>query len=191
MTRLEDLVFPTLWIAWGAYWWAAARDVKSTVRHEPFGSRLLHLVPLAVAAALLAVQTFPALPWLNARWVPATPWTVWIGAAMLAGGLAFTVWARRTLGRNWSATVTLKQDHALVVEGPYRLVRHPIYTGLLLGFAGSALARGDARGILVVVIVVLALWRKLRLEERWMVERFGADYDDYRRRVPALVPFVR
>jgi protein-S-isoprenylcysteine O-methyltransferase Ste14 len=77
-----------------------------------------------------------------------------------------------------------------VTSGPYRFVRHPIYTGLLLAFIGSALARGDWRGVLAVAIAFAALWRKLRIEERWMREEFGAAYEEYARRVAALVPFV-
>jgi protein-S-isoprenylcysteine O-methyltransferase Ste14 len=94
------------------------------------------------------------------------------------------------IGTNWSGTVTIKQGHELVTTGPYALVRHPIYTGLLLALAGSALARGEWRGALAVLIALLALWRKLRLEEHWMREQFGEAYRAYSRRVAALVPFI-
>ncbi len=164
-------------------------NVKASARREPLGSRLLHVVPLAVAALLLWVPSVP-LPWLNIRFIPWAEWGFWVGAALAAAGLLFTVWARRHLGRNWSGIVTVKQDHELVVSGPYGYVRHPIYTGLLLAFVGSALARGEWRGVLAVLIVFLALWRKLRLEERWMVEQFGAQYRAYSGRVAALVPLV-
>jgi protein-S-isoprenylcysteine O-methyltransferase Ste14 len=103
-------------------------------------------------------------------------------------GLLIAVWARVHLARNWSGTVTIKRDHELIASGPYAYVRHPIYTGLLVAFIGSAMARGEWRGVLAVVIVWAALWRKLRLEERWMVERFGHQYTAYKRRVPALLP---
>jgi protein-S-isoprenylcysteine O-methyltransferase Ste14 len=105
--------------------------------------------------------------------------------------MLFSVWARVHLGGNWSGIVTIKHGHELIADGPYAIVRHPIYTGLLVAFMGSAMARGDWRGVLVVLIVWWALWRKLRLEERWMVERFGQQYETYRRRVPALVPFCK
>ena len=94
------------------------------------------------------------------------------------------------IGRNWSGTVTFKEGHELVTTGPYALVRHPIYTGLLLAFIGSAVGRGEWRGVLAVFIAFLALWRKLRLEERWMREQFGDAYDAYARRVAALVPYL-
>ena len=182
-------VFPALWIAWIGYWWVMARDVKAVARQESDGSRLLHVVPLVLAALLLwpdhvgvAALDRPIGAW--------SPWRFWCGALITAVGLVFSVWARRQLGRNWSATVTVKQDHELVETGPYRLVRHPIYTGLLLGFIGSALARGAWSGVLAVVIVIAALWRKLRLEERWMQDQFGDRYVAYRQRVAALIPFL-
>jgi len=91
---------------------------------------------------------------------------------------------------NWSQAVTLKEDHELITSGPYALVRHPIYTGLLIAFAGSAIARGEWRGLLAVALVFVALWRKLKLEERWMRSHFGEAYETYSRRVSALLPYV-
>jgi len=180
-------LFPALWLAWACYWWLGARRTKATERHEPLASRLLHLVPLALVVALLFSERVP-LPWLARRFLPWAPWQFAVAAAITAAGLAFTVWARRHLGRNWSATVTIKQDHELIDSGPYALVRHPIYTGLLLAIAGSGFARDDWRGVIAVLLAWAALWRKLRFEERWMRERFGERYAAYCRRVPALVP---
>jgi protein-S-isoprenylcysteine O-methyltransferase Ste14 len=94
------------------------------------------------------------------------------------------------LGKNWSGTVTIKEGHELIMSGPYAVVRHPIYTGLLLAFLGSALARGDWRAVLAFALAAAALWRKLRFEERWMRAQFGDAYAAYARRVSALVPFV-
>ena len=187
MMLFQSLFFPTLWLLWLGYWLVAAVGAKRTERRESPMSRLLHLLPLALAAWLLWVRQLP-WHWLQRSLIPWSPLLFWIGAAVTVAGLLFTVWARVYLGRNWSATVTLKQDHELVQGGPYALVRHPIYTGLLLGFIGSALARDEWRGVLAVLIAGLALWRKFRLEERWMIERFGTAYRDYARRVPALIP---
>jgi len=129
---------------------------------------------------------------LGDRFLPVVSWRVWgvVGVALNFAGLLFTVWARVHLGRNWSGAVTLKQDHELITSGPYRIVRHPIYTGLLLAFAGLAVARGEWRSILGLVIMALSFWLKLRIEERLMVEQFGSAYETYRRRVNALIPFV-
>jgi protein-S-isoprenylcysteine O-methyltransferase Ste14 len=182
-------LFTALWLSWGATWWALSRHVSPATRQESVASRLAHLVPLMVALWLLAMPRLP-LPPLDSRWLLWRPWTFWLGAMLTTAGLLFSVWARLHLGRHWSATVTLKQGHELITSGPYALVRHPIYTGLLLGFVGSAIALGEVRGLLAVAIVFAALWRKLRLEERWMVERFGPSYQAYAGRVAALVPWI-
>jgi protein-S-isoprenylcysteine O-methyltransferase Ste14 len=86
--------------------------------------------------------------------------------------------------------VTLKEGHELIISGPYARVRHPIYTGLLLAFIGSAMAIGEWRAVLAFALASLAFWRKLRLEERLMHEQFGENYQAYCQRVPALIPFV-
>jgi protein-S-isoprenylcysteine O-methyltransferase Ste14 len=178
-----------LWVAWMAYWWISARNVKQTIRHERVGSRLAHMIPLAVAAWLIAAPRLPGDA-LSGRLLPATLTGYLIGTAITAVGLGFSVWARVHLGCNWSGTVTVKQGHELVRSGPYRFVRHPIYTGLLLAFAGSAFARGEWRGVLACAIASAALWRKLRLEERWLEETFGEAYARYRSEVAALIPFM-
>jgi protein-S-isoprenylcysteine O-methyltransferase Ste14 len=157
-------------------------------RRESSGSRLLHVLPLLLAVGLLWSKRIP-VALLNERLFPWVPWEFWIAALITAAGLLFTVWARVYLGRNWSGVVTIKQGHELIDTGPYALVRHPIYTGLLVAFIGSAVALGEWRGLLAVLIAWAALWRKLRLEERWMTERFGEQYVAYCQRVPALVPF--
>jgi protein-S-isoprenylcysteine O-methyltransferase Ste14 len=188
-TSIHRWLFPALWFGWAFYWWLTSRDVKETTRREPVLSRMAHLGPMLLGAALIWAPRL-GVPALDARFMPWAPWQFWVGAAAAASGIAFAVQARRHIGRNWSAIVTLKQDHELVTSGPYALVRHPIYTGLLLGFLGSAFALGQWRGLLAVAIVALALLRKYRLEERWMRERFGVVYDAYRARVKALVPFL-
>jgi protein-S-isoprenylcysteine O-methyltransferase Ste14 len=178
----------TLWVAWTTYWLVASRTAKQDRRQESALSRALHIVPLMIAAWLLWTPHLSGV--LGERFLPDAPATFWIGFALTALGLLFTVWARVVLGRNWSGIVTVKQDHELITAGPYRFVRHPIYTGLLAAFAGSAIARGEWRGVLAVLIVFAGLWRKLKLEERWMIETFGDAYVRYREKVRALIPFV-
>jgi protein-S-isoprenylcysteine O-methyltransferase Ste14 len=184
-----EYAVPGLWVAWLLYWWAAARDVKVTRRRETIASRLGHVLPLVIAAWMIAASRLPA-DLLGGRFLPATLPVYLFGVAVLAAGLAFTVWARVVLGRNWSGTVTLKEGHELIRSGPYRFVRHPIYTGLLVAFAGSAIARGEWRGLVALAIAFFALWRKLKLEERWLGETFGEAYERYRADVPALIPFL-
>jgi len=178
-----------LWVAWIVYWWASSRNVKTTVRHESVPSRLAHVIPLAIGAWMIGASRMPGGV-LTGRLLPASVWIFFAGVIIVAAGLGFTVWARIHLGRNWSGTVTLKEGHELIVTGPYRFVRHPIYSGLLLAFVGSAIARGEWRGVAAVALAFAALWGKLKLEERWLGEAFGEAYARYRAEVAALIPFV-
>jgi protein-S-isoprenylcysteine O-methyltransferase Ste14 len=180
-------LFPLMWAAWALYWTLSARNAKATARREPLWSRLAHIGPLILAAWLLAARHMPG-GWLEEPLPFAGLGAYWTGAVLAVLGFAITAWARVHLGRNWSGTVTVKQGHELVRSGPYAWARHPIYTGLLLALVGSALARGEWRGVLALAIAFAALWRKLRLEERWMGETFGAAYEAYKREVKALVP---
>ena len=180
-----QVVIPALWLAWLLYWIMAAADVKPTLWRETLASRLFHRVPLTLAAILLA----PLEPIMTARWLPQGPLFPFLGAIMVAVGLGFAIWARRHLGGNWSGLVTLKEDHSLIQTGPYKYVRHPIYTGLLLAFVGSAVAIGEWRGILSVALALLAFVLKIRLEEVGMRKTF-AEYERYQRTTAALIPFV-
>jgi protein-S-isoprenylcysteine O-methyltransferase Ste14 len=185
---LFSALFLLMWGGWLAVWIAMARGVKEAAQSETAVSRLSHVGPLFIAAYLLAVRV--PLPLLNTRFVPLAIWPAALGAALTFAGLAFSLWARFTIAANWSSDVQLKRDHELIVEGPYRWVRHPIYTGVLLMFVGTALAVGEWRGMLAAVIAAASFWRKLRLEESFMRRQFGEAYARYAARVPALIPFV-
>jgi protein-S-isoprenylcysteine O-methyltransferase Ste14 len=189
MTFASRYLFHILWLGWAGYWWVASFNVKTTARREPLQSRLSHIVPLALAVVLLWLPQSP-IQAFDGRFLSIAVWPFWVGAALTLAGLLFTVWARVHLGRNWSGTITVKQDHALITSGPYGFVRHPIYTGLLLALIGTALARGEWRGVVAVALALWAFWRKLRIEERWMREQFGSAYEEYSGRVAALIPFV-
>ncbi len=189
MTQPIPFLVPALWIAWVIYWTVSAAKVKATARSESFWSRAGHGAPLIVAVILFALPTLPA-GFLFERMFPFGAVTYWTGVTIEVAGLTFAIWARVFLGRNWSATVTIKHDHELVRGGPYRWVRHPIYTGLLFALVGTAIARGEWRGVLAVAIVFASAWRKLKIEERWLRETFGADYAKYQAEVAALIPFL-
>ena len=182
------IVMPALWVAWLGYWWYSARDVKPTRIHEPLGWMLRHRIPVAIGALLFAAPRW-APRVLRGRFLPHSSVFLILGTAMLAAGLGFSVWARRHLGRNWSARVVVKEDHALIRTGPYRYVRHPIYTGLLLAFLGSAVIVGEWRGLLGMAFFGLSFAVKSRQEEARMTEVFP-EYEEYRRRTAALVPGV-
>jgi protein-S-isoprenylcysteine O-methyltransferase Ste14 len=124
------------------------------------------------------------------RFLPLTPLGAYIGLAVTTTGLAFSIWARFYLGRNWSAFITVKEDHKLVRSGPYAIVRHPIYSGFMLATLGTAIAYGQVAGLISVALIVGAWGYKSRLEETAMTEQFGQEYERYRREVKGLVPLL-
>jgi protein-S-isoprenylcysteine O-methyltransferase Ste14 len=179
-----------LWLAWLLYWLVSAVTAKPTQRRESLASRLSHMLPLAIGVYLIVSPRLP-IPWLSAPLLPPGPARYGLALTLVAAGLAFTVWARVHLGKNWSGTVTQKAGHELVRSGPYAYVRHPIYTGLLAALLGGAVALGEPRGFLGVLIVLAAFGHKLRIEEGFMRELFPGEYPRYMSEVPALVPFTR
>jgi protein-S-isoprenylcysteine O-methyltransferase Ste14 len=190
MHTVHANLISTLWLLWLAIWTLFAFRTKRVVRVETRTSRLSHLVPLGIGVALLTSDRF-AGPMLATRIYPLTDGTFWFGAALVALGLGFAVWARVHLAGNWSGTVTLKQDHDLIRSGPYRLTRHPIYTGILLAVLGSAIALAEWRGIVALALIALAFLRKIDIEEGFLTARFGEAYLRYRAEVPALIPWSR
>jgi protein-S-isoprenylcysteine O-methyltransferase Ste14 len=189
LSSVHGVPFAILWLAWLAYWFFAALNVKATRRQERVGSLLLNRRLLAIGALLLAFEGQP-LPWLSEHFLPFSMAFYWIGLVMLATGLALAVWARRHLGRNWSGIVTVKQDHELIRSGPYALMRHPIYTGLLLAILGTAVAIGEWRSLIAFALITVGFVLKFKTEERFMSETFGERYARYRAEVRALIPFV-
>jgi protein-S-isoprenylcysteine O-methyltransferase Ste14 len=187
MQALRDYSIAGLWLVWLIYWIIAARGGKPIRRHEGSASRLSHLLPLAFGLALLLPRHLPD-GWLTFRVVPPGTFWFWMGFVLVAVGLGFAIAARIWLGGNWSGVVTLKEDHALIRSGPYRWVRHPIYTGLLVALLGSVIALGEARGLIALLLFAVAFLRRVTIEERLLGEEFGSVYSRYRRDVPALVP---
>lgn len=186
---VEQSLIPGMWLCWALYWWIAARGAKRNQWRESRWSRLLHGIPLVLAFLLLSPSQARFGGAMHGRVFAV--YAYWFGAALTAAGLSFAVWARLHLGRNWSGTITIKVEHELITSGPYGIVRHPIYTGMLFGFVGSAIAVGRWRGVLAVALVALAIWRRVHLEEGAMRRQFGAAYEHYARRVAAVIPCIR
>ncbi|MGC1781547.1 MAG: isoprenylcysteine carboxylmethyltransferase family protein [Acidobacteriaceae bacterium] len=178
-----------IWIVFAVFWLLAAFAQKRSVRRQSAGSRRFQvaIIALAVAPFYLPVSQLGVL---YRRFLPNSPGIQNFGLLLLLLGLGFAVWARFALGRNWSGMVTVKQDHVLITRGPYAWVRHPIYTGILLALLGTALVGGSFANLVAAALVTLALWWKLRIEERFMLETFGEQYTSYRQRVKALIPYV-
>lgn len=179
------------WVSVLGYWLWSARSAKRAVSQEPLAVRLaVYWLPLAVAVVLLGPGPWFGHSLLREQFVPHTVPVYAVGLGLAVAGAVLCIYSRFLLGRNWSATVQLKLDHELVQAGPYRLIRHPIYTGFLLLFLGNAVMVGDWRGLLAVAIVFVSFWRKLRLEEKWLGEHFGPAYEAYRSNTKALIPAV-
>lgn len=172
-------------LAWGGflvYWWIASKGASAAVEHEPRAVSLAHL--------LLFASAFTLAVWPVLDTGLATPAAPFAGLAVQMVGLAFAVWARVTLGAQWSGTVTIKEGHELVQRGPYAIVRHPIYLGLLVAFLGTAILVDDARGWISLACALGAIAIKVPVEERFMARTFPAQWDAYRRRVRAILPFL-
>ena len=189
MLLFYELFFPVAWIAFLVYWRIKAIGSKTTQRMEPAAPAILRSVVFLMVVVMLSTSRIP-LPWLYSSIWPSGLWSFWIGASVTVAGLLFAVWAREHLASNWSSAVTIKQGHELITTGPYTLIRHPIYTGILTGFLGTAIALAQVRGVIGFVLIFVVLWSKLRMEEEWMRSQFGETYAAYLHRTAALVPYL-
>ena len=182
------LVIPLLWVAWALSWLLAAGWSNATQKRAGLGRELGYRIVLAAGGILFAV---PAHRYDGALRL----WHIgsagaWACISAIAAGFAFCWWARVHLGRLWSGSITKKEGHRIVDTGPYALVRHPIYTGLLLAIGATMIAKGTIPGIAGGVLLAAGIYIKARMEEQWLRGELGADgYDECRRRVPMLVPF--
>jgi protein-S-isoprenylcysteine O-methyltransferase Ste14 len=176
-----------LWLAWVFYWKISSFGVKAVTRRESIVQRLSHFLPLWVAIILFWLPA-PS-PWSETVFHRGLPLSL-LGILLVMAGLFFSVWARLVLAGNWSATVTIKRDHELIQTGPYRWVRHPIYSGLLIAVLGTVLIQDRWLGLVSLALVSLAFWFKLRREEAWMMEVFGERYARYRAHTARLFPYL-
>jgi protein-S-isoprenylcysteine O-methyltransferase Ste14 len=174
-----------IWALFSIYWEIAARNSSQARQSETRGSRVTHIL-LANFALGLEIVPFRAL----GRFVPANEAVMAAGIALEVAGLLMAIWARGVLGSHWSGEITIKVDHELVRSGPYRRLRHPIYTGLLAMYVGQAIVTGEWLAVAGLAMAFYAYWRKIRLEEANLVVAFGADYDAYRSATWALVPGI-
>jgi protein-S-isoprenylcysteine O-methyltransferase len=178
-----------IWETLGLVWLVGFPFTKRTLQVQQGGARYFHLFLALLGFSLLGSPYFDR-GWLGERFLPDNSVLPVAGLVLTLVGVLFAIWARITLGANWSGRVTLKAEHELIVSGPYALARHPIYTGLLTASVGTGLASGKSRCVLGFVLVVLALLIKMSQEERLMMQTFPIAYVEYRRRVKALIPGV-
>jgi protein-S-isoprenylcysteine O-methyltransferase Ste14 len=183
-----EIADAVLWVLWFVSWIAASRWSDPAARQTAAGEAVPYRAATVIGALMLFFGDRAFFPgaWL---W-DAGLGVGWILVLFIALGLAFTWWARIYLGRLWSSSVTKKADHHVVDTGPYAIVRHPIYTGLIAALSATAILKANAIAILGVLLMTYGFWLKARLEERFLREQLGAAaYDSYRRRVPMLMPF--
>src|SRR5258707_5903663 len=157
-----------LWVLFCLYWIVSAFKLKKTKKRESWDQRFRHVLPLVAAFYLFKPRAHYG--WLGVRFIPASDAVAWIGVALAAAGVVIAIWARWHLGANWSGVVTLKEGHELIRSGPYRSMRHPIYTGILLAMLGTALTLGEVRGLLAVAIAWLSFYTKARRGETLLSE---------------------
>lgn len=188
MSTILDSIILGCWIIFAAWWLVSALRVKTPAERQSRWSALAHRIPVGLGWFLLAYQGLP--PPMNLVLMPRMDWVRIIGIVVCVFGLYVTIWARRTIAGNWSSDVTFKQRHELVKTGPYRFVRHPIYTGLLVMCLGSAIEIGRLHCLLSPVVVGIGFWIKLKQEESLMLRHFPVEYPVYQKQVKALVPFV-
>jgi protein-S-isoprenylcysteine O-methyltransferase Ste14 len=178
-----------LWYVLGVVWLFGLFTAKPDARTQSLGSRLFE-TGLSLLAFCLVFTDYFRSGWRAWSFVPHSDVAGVTGLVMVLLGIAFAIWGRLQLGGNWSAVVSVKQGHTLISRGPYTVVRHPIYSGLLLALLGVAVIIGEVRGLLGVGVLFLSFWLKSRIEERFMLEQFGADYRHYQHQVKAFIPYV-
>jgi protein-S-isoprenylcysteine O-methyltransferase Ste14 len=176
------------WVVFFVVWLIAALFAKRTIERSRTWARWIVWI---VAILLIANRSKWTLFANGVSLWRTTPGLAVVAAAVTAAGLSVALWARAVLGGNWSGAVVLKEQHELVDRGPYALVRHPIYTGVLLMVLGTVTFWGTTAGMILFAIMVAGLIVKSQREERLLTKHFPEVYPRYCARVRArIIPFV-
>jgi len=175
------------WAIWLLVWLFMAFFSKSTKRRESPGQRLQHVIPAMLGFLLIFRKGFDT-PWFTRPIFPDNAALMLICVALTIFGLLFSVWARLVLGSNWSGTVTIKANHQLIRRGPYRFIRHPIYTGMLTALLTTAITQRLVSGVLGFAVVYFALYRKALREESFLSQEFGDAFAEHQRHTGMFLP---
>jgi protein-S-isoprenylcysteine O-methyltransferase Ste14 len=189
MQQFVPYTLLVIWAGFFAYWiFSAVRD-RSPYKRKSSRSSLLTLAAVPAFLWLFILGQFA--PWLfETSFLPDTLIVAVAGILITLCGAGFAIWARIHLGKNWSGQPAIRVNQKIVRTGPYSIVRHPIYTGLLIGVAGAAIATGSITALSVLAIIFVVFILKSRMEEKFLREEFGEEYEQYRREVKGLIPFV-
>ncbi len=177
-----ELVFAIGWAAFWIYWLAVALFVK---RGKIAWSHELRVRALIIVLVLLLVR----IGVFRHGGLNSDPWREGVGLMCFALGLGFAIWARVTIGRNWGTPMSQKNEPELVTNGPYRLVRHPIYSGILVAGFGTAVALGLLWLIAVALLGAYFVY-SATVEERYLTEQFPETYPEYKHSTRMLVPYI-
>ena len=189
MNSLANDIINSCWGLFIVVWLLAAMFTKRAVYRESRTQRLRYMIPILIGCYLLFRGSRLPYPF-NVRIVPHPEGVLVLCSILCICGVGLCFWARAILGRNWSGTVTLKENHELIVNGPYRLVRHPIYTGLLAMIFATMTQQGRLAGIIGFILIFVSLWIKSSSEEELMRKQFPDQYAAYRKRVKRIIPFL-
>jgi protein-S-isoprenylcysteine O-methyltransferase Ste14 len=183
---IRMLASAAIWLVMIVYWNSSVRKIRPVVKAEDAKSIARRQLLLNLAILML----FVPVPGLTRQFLAPTRAAVAAGFTVQAGSALFYFWTKRYLGRFWSSAVAIMKDHQLVRTGPYRLIRHPLYTGMLGMFFGTAIVSGQYHALIGAALGVFVYWGKIRIEERALSEAFGAEYNDYKRHSSALIPWL-
>jgi protein-S-isoprenylcysteine O-methyltransferase Ste14 len=178
-----------LWYVFILYWLVSALKRKKTKQRESILQRLVYILPVVIAFYLL-YNPRTDFGLLATYFVPHTLEAQWAGVTIMALGVAIAIWARVHLGTNWSGVVTLKEGHELIRTGPYRNIRHPIYTGILVAFLGNAIVNGQVRGLIALAVMWASFYVKARREEAFLRQEFGPKFDEHTRHTGMFLPKI-
>lgn len=179
------------WLFLLLFWIISANKVKKEQSGESYFLKLIqYWLPLIIALYLLLPEEWFGSRLLNQAFLPHNNYIGTAGLLLSISGTFLACHARNILGRNWSLSIQQKENHELIETGPYRIIRHPIYTGLLLMFTGSGIALGEYRAILAILIFFASFWYKLMKEEKLLLKLFNEKYSAYRSRTKALIPYI-
>jgi protein-S-isoprenylcysteine O-methyltransferase Ste14 len=181
-----------VWAVWLVTWFVAALWVGPTIKRAGVLREFLYRVLGIVGFVLLFGFYFNRYDMVYRFWRTPSGNFGWAMVALVAAGFAFCSWARVRLGPLWSGTITRKDNHRIVDTGPYALVRHPIYIGIMISVFATAIVYGTPTSFLGAALMALGFYTKARQEERFLRKELGPEaYDAYEKRVPMFVPFVR
>lgn len=191
MSEYIHIGLDVTWLVVLTYWFISGLKAKKVASQESLLKRFaLYWLPMMIATFLIGPGDWFGHSWFRQQFIEHTNLVGIIGLSICIAGAIIACWSRISLGKNWSISIQRKENHQLVQNGIYSIIRHPIYTGLLLLFTGSSLIVGDNRTIIAILIVIVSLWLKLKKEEKLLAETFGDQYTEYKNRTKALIPCV-